>query len=99
MVPKPYFDQRRLAPLDRLHPRQEDALRARISKARQRKVSACRPLARLAGRETVFAVVFEHRGSDALAALVLDADQQLRFMDYRGNAADESSVWRVWTGG
>lgn len=105
IVPKPYFDQRRLVPLDRLHARQEEgnacreALRARISKARQRKVSACWPLARLAEREAIFAVVFEHRGSDALAALVLDVDQQLRFMDYRGNATDESSVWRVDDGG
>jgi hypothetical protein len=44
-------------------------------------------------------VLFERRGSDVLAALVLDRGGRLTFQEYPGNTRDESSVWRVDDGG
>lgn len=105
LAPKTYLDPRPRTPLTRLYATPDERggcgeeLRKRIGAAHRRAVTACWPLARLEKREGVYAVVFERRGKEALAALVLDADQHLRFMDYPGNAEDESSVWRVDDGG
>lgn len=105
LAPKAYLDKRQRMSLARLYAQADERdacsaeLRKRIGMAHQRSVTSCWPVARLGEREGVYAVVFERRGKEALAALVLDADQRLHFMDYPGNAEDESSVWRVDDGG
>lgn len=76
-----------------------EAARGRIASARKRPVAGCWPVAVIGEEDGVYAVLFERRGPDVLAALVLDRGGHLAFRDYPGNARDETSVWRVDDGG
>lgn len=76
-----------------------EAVRGRVASARKRPLAGCWPVATIGDEDGVYVVLFERRGPDALAALVLDRGGRLAFRDYPGNTQDETSVWRVDDGG
>lgn len=76
-----------------------EVLQGRIAAARQRALAGCWPLATIGGQDGVYAVLFEARANERLAALVLDRGARLAFEDYPGDARHLSSVWRVDDGG
>ncbi len=101
LAPPEFFRAREPLPFDPLLAREDQsdecgaALRGRIASARKRPLAGCWPVAAIGDDEGVYVVLFERRGPDVLAALVLDRGGRLAFRDYPGNARDESSVWRV----
>lgn len=105
LAPPAFFRTREPLPYEPLLAREDqrdacsEAVRGRIASARKRALAGCWPVATIGDDEGVYAVLFERRGADVLAALVLDGGGRLAFRDYPGNTRDETSVWRVDDGG
>ena len=105
LAPPEFFRAREPLPVEPLLAREDqrdecgETLRDRIAAARKRPLTGCWPVAVIGDEDGAYVVLFERRGPDALAALVLDRGGRLAFRDYPGNTTDESSVWRVDDGG
>ncbi|MCK7580209.1 MAG: hypothetical protein MZV65_34175 [Chromatiales bacterium] len=105
LAPPEFFRAREPLPYEPLLAREDQGdecsapLRGRIAEARKRPLAGCWPVAVIGDEDGAYVVLFERRGPDSLAALVLDRGGRLAFRDYPGNAQDESSVWRVDDGG
>lgn len=105
LAPPEFFRAREPLPFEPLLAREDrrdectEPLRGRIAEARKRPLAGCWPVAVIGDEDGAYAVLFERRGPDALAALVLDRAGRLAFRDYPGNTRDETSIWRVDDGG
>lgn len=105
LAPPEFFRAREPLPVEPLLAREDqgdecsETLRGRIAAARKRPLAGCWPVAVIGDEDGAYVVLFERRGPDALAALVLDRGGRLAFRDYPGNTTDASSVWRVDDGG
>lgn len=105
LAPPEFFRVREPLPYEPLLAREDQrdecskALRDRVAAAHKRPLAGCWPVAVVGDEDGVYAVLFERRGPDMLAALVLDRGGRLASRDYPGRSGDETSVWRVDDGG
>lgn len=93
-----YNDRKRLASSTFLEKLSPDT-KARIEKAKNRKVKDSWGLFGTEDGRQLFLVLFERSGNDALAGIVMVSPAKLVFLDFKGSYKDETSVWRVSDGG